>query len=325
MKTIKINMHRLVLLFCAALQGCVSHYFSADYDQPIMVDNELHFISSQTYNHTDTSFGHPRYGTDAYQAELYVLPLDFSKDVVLVPKQVLPPLASPRLRYNPRRQFVEVLRDTEQMNKQGRDGFFYEKYGSRHVFLHYLFTEDATKSTGCELDLRSWSVLDETPYAKNPDATSIRPDLSADGQTLLLYKFKVNKDIPRELASIQHREYRIYRQCKLIAQFDFNADNYDDQLRVARFKQEYGPDRFNMFKNYGISDSDLQALWGEGRGFEFDTWDPEKELLYWIRFSTDINEDQQSTGRACRLTLKTKQLDCVKVTLQRPLMQQLKR
>ncbi len=69
------------LLGLALLQGCVSKVQFEDIDAMVIDGNHLRYVSRHSLQDADSTFGHTRYRTLAEQTEVYLIPLDFSKDI----------------------------------------------------------------------------------------------------------------------------------------------------------------------------------------------------------------------------------------------------
>ena len=71
----------MIMLSMFVLQGCVSKVQFEDIDAMVIDGNHLRYVSRHFLQDADSTFGHTRYRTVAGQTEVYLIPLDFSKDI----------------------------------------------------------------------------------------------------------------------------------------------------------------------------------------------------------------------------------------------------
>ncbi len=284
------------LLGLALLQGCVSKVQFEDIDAMVIDGNHLRYVSRHFLQDADSTFGHTRYRTVAGQTEVYLLPIDFSKDLEISAVDVMPDGDNyATALYNPKTKTLETgkyLMD----NGQGRDGFVKQTQQEIYddLFHHHLFTGEQ-----CQVDLRGW--------VKDSFNESRQTYLSQDGRDLVVLK-KINE--PSAASKYPGRwEVRVYRVCQLIDKFVIDKEKNHTLWPVFAYAELAYPD-IEQFSSYGISDAYLSQLRGSNRI----AWDKTHHLLYWL----DLNSRDLSFGRFYRLNLKTKQLDSVGIRFNRP-------
>lgn len=284
------------LLGLALLQGCVSKVQFEDIDAMVIDGNHLRYVSRHYLQDADSTFGHTRYRTLAGQTEVYLIPLDLSKDIEVSVVDVLPDgYYSATALYNPKTKSLEPGKYAMERG-QGRDGFIKQtsKEFNDDVFNHHLFTGEQ-----CQVDLRGW--------VKDDFNESRETYLSQDGRDLVLMKKIIDPKAPSKWSD--RYEVRVYRVCQLIDKFVIDKEKNHTLWPVFAYaEREYS--QIEQFSSYGISDAYLEAL----KGAESTAWDKTHHLLYWL----DLNSRDLSLGRFYRLNLKTKQLDSVGIRLHRP-------
>ncbi len=280
------------LLGLALLQGCVSKVQFESIDAMVIDGNHLRYVSRHYLQDADSTFGHTRYRAVAGQTEVYLIPLDFSKDIEVSVVDVLPDgeYAAAAL-YNPKTKSLQPGKYAMEYG-QGRDGFTTEE--KRDLFHHHLFTGEQ-----CQVDLRGW--------VKDSFHESRQTYLSQDGRDLVVLK-KINE--PSAASKYPGRwEVRVYRVCQLIDKFVIDKEKNHTLWPVFAYaEREYS--QIEQFSSYGISDAYLDEL----KGGESTAWDKTHHLLYWL----DLNSRDLSLGRFYRLNLRTKQLDSVGIRFHRP-------
>lgn len=284
------------LLGLALLQGCVSKVQFEDIDAMVIDGNHLRYVSRHFLQDADSTFGHTRYRTVAGQTEVYLLPIDFSKDLEVSAVDVMPDGDnSATALYNPKTKTLEPGKYAMERG-QGRDGFIKQtsKEFNDDVFNHHLFTGEQ-----CQVDLRGW--------VKDSFNESRETYLSQDGRDLVLMKKIIDPKAPSKWSD--RYEVRVYRVCQLIDNFVIDKEQDNTLWPVFAYAQLAYPD-IEQFSSYGISDAYLSQL----RGFNRIAWDKTHHLLYWL----DLNSRDLSFGRFYRLNLKTKQLDSVGIRFHRP-------
>ncbi len=282
----------MIMLSMFVLQGCVSKVQFDDIDAMVIDGNHLRYVSRHYLQNADSTFGHTRYRTLAGQTEVYLIPLDFSKDLEVSAVDVMPDgdYAATAL-YNPKTKSLEPGKYAMQSG-QGRDGFTTEE--KRDLFHHHLFTGEQ-----CQVDLRGW--------VKDSFNESRQTYLSQDGRDLVVLK-KINE--PSAASKYPGRwEVRVYRVCQLIDKFVIDKEKNHTLWPVFAYAEREYP-QIEQFSSYGISDAYLDKLVGSNRI----AWDKTHHLLYWL----DLNSRDYTLGRFYRLNLKTKQLDSVGIRFNRP-------
>ena len=281
----------MIMLSMFVLQGCVSKVQFEDIDAMVIGGNHLRYVSRHYLQDADSTFGHTRYRTLAGQTEVYLVPLDFSKDLEVSAVDVLPDgnYAATAL-YNPKTKTLEPGKYAMQSG-QGRDGFSTED--KRDLFHHHLFTGEQ-----CQVALRGWvSTWQE----------SRETYVSQDGRDLVLLKKIIDPKAPSKWSD--RWEVRIYRVCQLIDKFVIDKEQDHTLWPVFAYAEREYP-QIEQFSSYGISDAYLDKLVGSNRI----AWDKTHHLLYWL----DLNSRDYTLGRFYRLNLKTKQLDSVGIRFNRP-------
>ncbi len=284
------------LLGLALLQGCVSKVQFEDIDAMVIDGNHLRYVSRHFLQDADSTFGHTRYRTVAGQTEVYLLPIDFSKDLEVSAVDVMPDGDnSATALYNPKTKTLEPGKYAMERG-QGRDGFIKQtsKEFNDDVFNHHLFTGEQ-----CQVDLRGW--------VKDDFNESRETYLSQDGRDLVLMKKIIDPKAPSKWSD--RYEVRVYRVCQLIDNFVIDKEQDHTLWPVFAYAELAYPD-IEQFSSYGISDAYLSQLRGSNRI----AWDKTHHLLYWL----DLNSRDLSFGRFYRLNLKTKQLDSVGIRFHRP-------
>lgn len=281
----------MIMLSMFVLQGCVSKVQFDDIDAMVIDGNHLRYVSRHFLQNADSTFGHTRYRTLAGQTEVYLIPLDFSKDLEVSAVDVMPDghYAATAL-YNPKTKTLEPGKYAMQSG-QGRDGFSTED--ERDLFHHHLFTGEQ-----CQVDLRGWvSTWQE----------SRETYLSQDGRDLVLLKKIIDPKAPSKWSG--RYEVRVYRVCQLIDKFVIDKEQNHTLWPVFAYAEREYP-QIEQFSKYGISDAYLDEL----KGGKSTAWDKTHHLLYWL----DLNSRDYTLGRFYRLNLKTKQLDSVGIRFNRP-------
>ena len=289
------NFNLVGLLVAGLLQGCVSKVQFEDIDAMVIDGNHLRYVSRHYLQDADSTFGHTRYRTLAGQTEVYLLPIDFSKDIEVSALDVMPDGDnSATALYNPKTKTLETGKYLME-NGQGRDGFIKQtpKEFNDDVFNHHLFTGEQ-----CQVDLRGWV---------NTWQESRETYLSQDGRDLVLLKKIIDPKAPSKLSD--HYEVRVYRICQLIDNFVIDKEQDNTLWPVFAYAEREYP-QIEQFSSYGISDAYLDELVGSNRI----AWDKTHHLLYWL----DFNSRDYTLGRFYRLNLKTKQLDSVGIRFNRP-------
>lgn len=287
------NTSKLVgLLMAGLLQGCVSKVQFEDVDAMVVDGNHLRYVTRHYLQDVDTTFGRTRYFDVTGQTEVYLIPLDFSKDIEISAVDVLPDgeYAATAL-YNPKTKSLEPGKYAMQSG-QGRDGFTTED--ERELYHHYLFTGEQ-----CQLDLRGW--------VKDSFNESRETYLSQDGRDLVLLKNIIDPKASSKSSDLY--EVRVYRFCQLIDNFVIDKEQDHTLWPVFAYAESAYPG-IEQFSSYGISDAYLSQL----RGSHQLAWDKTHHLLYWL----DLNHRDYTQGRFYRLNLKTKQLDSVGIRIKRP-------
>lgn len=286
----------MIMLSMFVLQGCVSKVQFEDIDAMVIDGNHLRYVSRHSLHDADSTFGHTRYRTLAEQTEVYLIPLDFSKDIE-VSAVAVRPLDDDygTALYNPKAKTL-VSGKHVMDSRQGRDGFVKQTQQEIYddLFHHHLFTGEQ-----CQVDLRGW--------VKDSFNESRETYLSQDGRDLVLMKKIIDPKAPSKESD--RYEVRVYRVCQLIDNFVIDKEQDHTLWPVFAYAELAYPD-IEQFSSYGISDAYLSQLRGSNRI----AWDKTHHLLYWL----DLNSRDLSLGRFYRLNLKTKQLDSVGIRFNRP-------
>jgi hypothetical protein len=285
----------MIMLSMFVLQGCVSKVQFEDIHAMVIDGNHLRYVSRHYLEDADSTFGHTRYRTLAEQTEVYLIPLDFSKDIE-VSAVALRPYDDNywAALYNPKTKTLASGKHVMAYG-QGRDGFVKQTQQEFNddVFNHHLFNGEQ-----CQVDLRGWvSTWQE----------SRETYLSQDGRDLVLLKKIID---PKAKSKWSNRwEVRVYRVCQLIDNFVIDKEQDNTLWPVFAYAEREYP-QIEQFSSYGISDAYLDEL----KGAKSTAWDKTHHLLYWL----DLNSRDYTLGRFYRLNLKTKQLDSVGIRFNRP-------
>lgn len=272
------------------LQGCVSKVQFEDTQAMVIDGNQIRYVTRHYLQDADSTLGHTRYRTLAEQTEVYLIPLDFSKDIEVSAVAFMPIDAnSSGAFYNPiSKTWVSGI----QPIAQGRDGFV--TAADRDVYYQHRYNGEQ-----CLLDLSNW--------VKDGFNESRETRLSQDGRDLVLLKKIIDPKAPSKWSG--RYEVRVYRGCQQIDNFVIDKDQDHTLLPVATYMQQQYPE-IEQFASYGISDAYLRQV----SGYNSTAWDKTHHLLYWL----DLNSRDYSLGRFYRLNLKTKQLDSVGIRVNRP-------
>lgn len=291
------NTCKLVgLLLAGLLQGCVSKVQFEDVDAMVIDGNHLRYVTRHYIQDADSTFGHTRYRTLAEQTEVYLIPLDFSKDIEVSAAAVRPHGDNyGAALYNPNAKTLVSGKHVMGYG-QGRDGFIKQTQQELDddVYNHHLFTGEK-----CQIDLRGW--------VKDDFNESRETYLSQDGRDLVLLKKIIDPKAPSKSSDLY--EVRVYRVCQLIDKFVIDKEQDHTLWPVFAYAERAYPG-IEQFSSYGISDAYLDKLVGSHRI----AWDKTHHLLYWL----DLNHRDYTQGRFYRLNLKTKQLDSVGIRIKRP-------
>jgi len=285
----------MIMLSIFVLQGCVSKVQFENIHAMVIDGDHLRYVSRHYLQDADSTFGHTRYRTLAEQTEVYLIPLDFSKDIEVSAVAVRPHDDNyGAALYNPKAKTLVSGKHVMGYG-QRRDGFIKQTQQEFNddVFNHHLFTGEQ-----CQVDLRGWV---------NTWQESRETYLSQDGRDLVLLKKIIDPKAPSKWSG--RYEVRVYRLCQLIDNFVIDKEQDNTLWPVFAYAELAYPD-IEQFSSYGISDAYLDELVGSKRI----AWDKTHHLLYWL----DLNSRDYTLGRFYRLNLKTKQLDSVGIRFNRP-------